>query len=134
MNQQQAQIRAKLEQMKADGKIYQEVDGYYVYNPGDHPGSLYAGHLRAIAEYLDELNHDWDIQIRMDLGPEIADRVRVTFQAEIHNVIDKQTLMAKYDGDLLACLHQMNEEDGFIGYLSTDLVAIKAEELFDETE
>jgi uncharacterized protein YxjI len=134
MSEYHIKLRAKLEQLKAEGHIYREVDGFYVYNPGDRPGSFTGNQLQAIADYLAELNRAWEIQIRMDLGPEIAHRIRVTFQAEMHNLIDKETLIAEYGGDLMQCLHQMFDNDGLVGYLSTDLVAIKAEELFDEIE
>lgn len=132
MNEYQIRMRAKLDQMRADGRIYKEVDGFYVFNPGGRPGSYEGHHLQSIVDYLAELNRAWEIQIRMDLGPEIARRIRVTLQSEMHNLVDKETLIAEYGGDLMQCLRQMFENDGLVGYLSTDLVAIKAEELFDE--
>ena len=48
--------------------IYQEVDGFYYYDPPGH-GSYAAHTLRAIADKLDEMNKPWSDQIERELNP-----------------------------------------------------------------
>lgn len=52
--------------------IYQEVDGFYYYDPPTS-GSYAAHTLREIAAKLDELNKPWSEQIERDLNPDNAD-------------------------------------------------------------
>lgn len=47
------------------GDIYQEVDGFYVWDTGD--GFITAGDLRALADELDRLNYDWDELMKQEL-------------------------------------------------------------------
>lgn len=46
------------------GYLYMEVDGYYVYQPVNVNGCWSAYEMRIIADKLDELNKDWDEQVR----------------------------------------------------------------------
>lgn len=48
--------------------IYQDVDGFYYYDPPMN-GSYAAHTLREIAAKLDELNKPWSEQIERDLNP-----------------------------------------------------------------
>ena len=48
--------------------IYQEVDGFYYYDPPGH-GSYAAHTLREIADKLDEMNKPWSEQIERELNP-----------------------------------------------------------------
>lgn len=46
-------------------KCYQEVDGYYVfYSDKPFNGFLDSGALKQMAAWLDEMNADWDKQVR----------------------------------------------------------------------
>jgi hypothetical protein len=50
------------------GKAVMEVDGYYYWEPPRATGGVWgAGTLHAIANALDELNKDWDKQVREEL-------------------------------------------------------------------
>lgn len=56
-----------LEGLKESGKIYREIDGYYVYDTTGGKGFLYPHVLRQIAQYLDQLNAEFAQQIQKDL-------------------------------------------------------------------
>lgn len=56
-----------LDRLQLTGQIYREVDGYFVFAPNDRGGFFDAQSLRAIADYLDQLNKDWDAQIQEDM-------------------------------------------------------------------
>lgn len=45
------------------GYVYQEVDGFYVYQPNDKGGVFNEYSLRLIADTLKELNKDWNEHI-----------------------------------------------------------------------
>ena len=45
------------------GELYQEIDGYYVWDPADLQGYLSAWFLRDIANKLDDLNRDWNEEL-----------------------------------------------------------------------
>lgn len=45
------------------GEIYQEVDGFWVYSMGETIGYLDSWFLRGIADKLDELNKDWQVEL-----------------------------------------------------------------------
>ena len=57
------------------GELYQEVDGYYVWWPDDRRGYLEARILRAIADKLDELNEEWDQEVKRGLATALAEHV-----------------------------------------------------------
>lgn len=47
------------------GEIYREVDGYFVYAPPPSRGGYWPAYLmKAIADKLDELNEEWDQQLK----------------------------------------------------------------------
>ena len=48
--------------------IYQEVDGFYYYDPLPGTGSYAAHTLREIADKLDEMNQPWLDQIERELN------------------------------------------------------------------
>ena len=49
------------------GEFYAEVDGYYVFTPKLRGGFWKSYVLRTIADKLDELNKEWDEQIKREL-------------------------------------------------------------------
>lgn len=49
------------------GEIYQEVDGYHVFVPGKS-GAWSSHNLREVAEFLDNLNAEWDAEVREFFG------------------------------------------------------------------
>ena len=47
------------------GNMYKEVDGYYVYEYNNSRNGFWEAHaLRMIADKLDEMNKDWDEEIK----------------------------------------------------------------------
>jgi len=46
------------------GELYKEIDGYYVYWPIDRKGFWSSVPMRIIADKLDELNADWDREVK----------------------------------------------------------------------
>lgn len=46
------------------GEVHKEVDGYYVFTFARRPGAWKSHNLREIADFLDELNAEWDNQIQ----------------------------------------------------------------------
>lgn len=54
---------------EARNEIIQSDDGYHIYYPRDNPGYYGSFTLRIIAELLDELNKEWDDQIRQITQP-----------------------------------------------------------------
>lgn len=58
------------EVLAANGDLYVEADGYWVYGPRKpHQGFIEAHTLRAIADILDEKNAAWHAQVMKELGP-----------------------------------------------------------------
>lgn len=49
------------------GEFYREVSGYYVWEPLFGNGYLTSDFLRAVADKLDELNKEWDDELRKSL-------------------------------------------------------------------
>ena len=49
------------------GEIYKEVDGYYVYQPDKANGCWESYAMRTIADMLDEMNKEWDEQVKKEL-------------------------------------------------------------------
>lgn len=49
------------------GTSYREIDGYYVFLPAQGKGFWSSYIMKMIAERLDELNKDWDTQLRKDI-------------------------------------------------------------------
>lgn len=50
------------------GQIVQEVDGYYHWVAGSMTGLWTANALNEIANVLNEMNRNWDDQVRRDLS------------------------------------------------------------------
>jgi len=47
------------------GEFIREIDGYYVYFPEDDKTGYFTSYiLRGLADKLDDLNRDWDNQIK----------------------------------------------------------------------
>lgn len=63
------------------GELYREVDGYYVYWPSDRRGYLSAEFLRELADKLDELNKNWDEEVRIGLEAAADDAAREASEA-----------------------------------------------------
>jgi hypothetical protein len=51
--------------------IYQEVDGFYYYDPPPNGGCYPAHILRTIADKLDEMNKPWQEQIERDFNDKL---------------------------------------------------------------
>lgn len=51
------------------GTAYVETDGYYVFLPAGGKGFWSSCIMKMIAEHLDELNKDYDCQIKNEIGP-----------------------------------------------------------------
>lgn len=49
------------------GAVYQEVDGYYVFVP-EMNGAWSSHYLREIADFLDNLNAEWDAEVQEYFG------------------------------------------------------------------
>lgn len=50
------------------GEFYQEIDGYYVFDPILKSGYWPSEMLRAIADELDNLNKEWNEEVHRDVG------------------------------------------------------------------
>lgn len=54
------------------GDVYKEVDGYYVFEPARNTkffsGSWKSHNLREIADFLDNLNAEWDAEVQEFFG------------------------------------------------------------------
>lgn len=50
------------------GTAYVEADGFYVFLPASGHGFWSSHIMKMIAERLDELNEDWDSQIKKEIG------------------------------------------------------------------
>lgn len=55
-----------LKRVRERGDIAKDVDDYYYYWPSGQ-GCLTAWHLRIIADELDRLNSDWDLEVQQSL-------------------------------------------------------------------
>ena len=55
---------------KVIGKFIMQDDGYYGYYTTETSGYWSSYALRGIADALDEINREWDEQIKKDLGDE----------------------------------------------------------------
>lgn len=53
---------------KSFGELIKLEDGYYYFNPLNNGGVIAPYALRAIANILDELNKDWDEEVKESLG------------------------------------------------------------------
>ena len=54
------------------GDFVQMEDGYYVFWPtSQHRGFITAVELRILAQHLDDLNREWDEQVRKDLSEKL---------------------------------------------------------------
>jgi hypothetical protein len=54
------------------GEVYQEVDGYYVFNPSTTRGYMNEYTLIGIAELLEVLNKSWDDEINTYFNGQLA--------------------------------------------------------------
>lgn len=50
------------------GSLEPKEDGYYDWYPDLRPGYVPSYILRALADKLEELNEDWDNQVKRDVG------------------------------------------------------------------
>jgi hypothetical protein len=55
-------LQSWLARCEVDGSIYQEVDGFYVYSQHG-AGCLNSHALRAMADYLDDKNKEWELEL-----------------------------------------------------------------------
>lgn len=46
------------------GEIHKEVDGYYVFTFARRPGAWTSNNLKEIADFLDNLNAEWDAEVQ----------------------------------------------------------------------
>ena len=52
---------------KLIGELIMDVDGYFYFWPEDNNGAWASSHLRELANKLDELNKEWDKQVKKGL-------------------------------------------------------------------
>ena len=57
--------------------IYQDVDGFYYYDPPLHCGCFQSHTLREIADKLDEMNKVWNEQIEKELKPRSPNQTKL---------------------------------------------------------